>query len=188
MLVRGNKLRNAKQSARRTAKPQFNPRRVLRLLTEARVSFVVMGGAAMVAHGFRREVDDLDLIYRRSRINMSRLARSLAAIHPRPRGVDSSSVAAPDDVVWNYRTVADGYTFITTTDCGDLDLFAEITGGGTWEDLVGETVRLKVFGVECDCLSIPQLIASKLATGRAKDRRTARELQRALNDQRGASE
>ena len=135
------------------------------------MSFIVMGGAAMHAHGFERRVEDLDLIYRRTRINMSRLARALAPIHPYPRGAPTGL-----DIEWSYRTIADGYTFITTTDLGDLDLFAEITGGGTYDDLIGEAVLLRVFGVECHCLSVPQLIVSKQATGRTKDRHTARKL------------
>lgn len=63
------------------------------------------------------------------------------------------------------------------TSLGDIDLLGEIPGGGTYEDLRADAIRLSIFDVECLCLSLPQLIRAKRAAGRPRDLEALAELE-----------
>ena len=56
-----------------------------------------------------------------------------------------------------------------TTSLGGLDLLGEITGGGTYDDLVAESDATDLLGSNVRRLSLSQLIAAKRAAGRPKD-------------------
>ncbi len=45
----------------------------------------------------------------------------------------------------------------------------ELTGGGSFDDLVGDSDRIEIFGMECLCLGLERLIVVKRAAGRPKD-------------------
>ena len=153
-----------------TAKEELASK-LLRVLIEADVEFIVVGGVAAVAHGLERPVNDLDVLYRRSYENCRRIAETLRPVHPRPRGV-SSDVEVP----WNTSVIRSGYSFLMTTDLGDLDLIAELSGNGTFNRLKRKTVRLPALGVECDCLQLEPLIYHITQSGRPKDLELARQL------------
>jgi hypothetical protein len=70
-----------------------------------------------------------------------------------------------------------GFNFTLDTTMGYIDLLAEITGGGTFEDLLPRAVRLDVFGVSCLCLDLDTLIHTKRAAGRPKDYEAVAELE-----------
>jgi hypothetical protein len=55
------------------------------------------------------------------------------------------------------------------TDVGALDLLGEITGGGSYEDLLPHTIEIDIFGVSCRCITLSRLIEVKRAAGRPKD-------------------
>ena len=61
---------------------------------------------------------------------------------------------------------------------GALDLLGEIVGSGSYENLLPDTIRIEVGGVECLCLSLERLIEVKRAAGRPKDLETVAELER----------
>ena len=52
---------------------------------------------------------------------------------------------------------------------GAIDLLGEVTGGGSYEDLLSFAVKKKFFGHEFFCLGLEKLIAVKRAAGRPKD-------------------
>ena len=79
--------------------------------------------------------------------------------------------------------MAAGLNFTLTTDIGDLDLLGEIIGGGTYDDLLPDTIAIDVFGSSCRCLSLDALIRVKRAAGRPKDLDAIAELE-ALADER----
>ena len=59
---------------------------ILRLLADFQVDFIVVGGVAGNILGSARLTYDLDLVYKRSRVNLERLVRALAPVHPYLRG------------------------------------------------------------------------------------------------------
>jgi predicted nucleotidyltransferase len=153
----------------------------LRVLAGGSVEFIVVGGVAARAHGSARFTNDLDVLYRRTPENISRVVSTLAGRSPYLRG-------APPGLPfrWDADTVRKGLNFTLTTDFGDLDLLGEITGGGGYEDLLPQSTRISAFDVEVRCLNLEPLIHVKRAAGRPKDLEAIAELQ-ALLEERDAS-
>ncbi|HET9530219.1 MAG TPA: nucleotidyltransferase, partial [Blastocatellia bacterium] len=61
-------------------------RALISLLANSSVEFIIVGGAAATAHGSARLTDDLDIVYRRTPENVTRLVDALAQFDPYPRG------------------------------------------------------------------------------------------------------
>ena len=154
-------------------------RALLTLLAGARVEFIIVGGAAATAHGSARLTQDLDVVYRRTQENVTRLIQALAPNEPYLRG-------APPGLPFSFdeKTVWNGLNFTLTTNVGALDLLAEITGGGAYDDLFPYSISLRLYGVECLCLGLERLIYVKRATGRLKDLEALAELETILEEQR----
>ena len=149
--------------------------RLLNVLTAEGVEFILVGGAAGIAHGASRLTQDLDVVYRRTADNLDRLARALQPVAPYLRG-------APPGLPFRLtaQTLNQGCNFTLSTSLGDLDLLGEITAGGSFEKLAQSTVVIQVFGIECLCLDLETLIRVKRAVGRAKDLEAIGELEALL--------
>src|SRR5436190_18832856 len=59
---------------------------LLRILSEAKVEFIVIGGAAGIAHGSAMLTYVLDVVYNRSSENLERVVSALAPYQPYLRG------------------------------------------------------------------------------------------------------
>jgi predicted nucleotidyltransferase len=138
---------------------------LIQLLSKGGVEFIVIGGVAGVIHGSAHLTFDLDVLYRRTPENMVRIADALSPIKPYLRG-------APPGLPFQLdaATLARGLNFTLTTSLGDLDLFAEVAGGGTYDALHDEAETLELEGPPVKCVSLRRLIALKRAAGRGKDR------------------
>lgn len=149
------------------------------LLAGAGVEFIIVGGVAATAHGSTRLTVDLDVVYRRTAENISRIVATLAPYHPYLRG-------APPGLPfrWEDATIRNGLNFTLTTSRGQIDLLGEIAGGGSYDDLLSHSFSLKVFGVECLCLRLERLIYVKRAAGRPKDLEVIAELEKILEEQK----
>jgi predicted nucleotidyltransferase len=154
---------------------------LLRVLSEAGVEFILVGGVAATVHGSTRLTVDVDAVYRRHAQNIDRLVLALTPYHPYLRGAPAGLPFR-----WDAPTIQSGLNFTLTTDLGDLDLFGEITGGGGYESLLPHSLAIRVFGVECRCLTLDRLIDVKRAAGRPKDLEAIAELEAIREDrQRG---
>jgi hypothetical protein len=144
-------------------------------LVDAGVEFIVVGGVAASAHGAARTTLDLDVVYRRTRENLQRLADALAGLSPYPRG-------APPGLpfFWDAQTLANGLNFTLLTTLGDIDLLGQITAGGGYDDLLSHSVELELFGRRCRCIDLAELIRVKRAVGRPKDFEALAELEMLL--------
>lgn len=143
------------------------------------VEFVIIGGVAATAHGSSIGTFDLDVCYRRDPENHERLVSALAPLNPRLRG-------APENLPfrWDHETLRHGLNFTLMTDLGEIDLLGEVAGVGTYEQARSGARVETVFGVPCTVLSLPALIASKRAAGRAKDLQAVLELEALWEAQR----
>jgi predicted nucleotidyltransferase len=155
---------------------------LLRVLAEAGVEFILVGGVAGTVHGSSRLTLDVDVVYRRSPGNIARLVLALTPYRPYLRG-------APPGLPFrcDAATIQRGLNFTLTTDIGDLDLLGEIIGGGTYEDLRASSIVIHVFGVECRCLDLDHLIQVKRAAGRPKDLEALAELEAIREEKRRAT-
>jgi len=153
---------------------------LLQALVHAGVEFILIGGVAARAHGSARLTQDLDVVYARDSGNLERLVAALSPHAPYLRG-------APPGLPFRFdaATVHRGLNFTLTTALGDIDLLGQITGGGSYTDLLPDTGELELFGVRCRCLDLDRLIAVKRAAGRPKDLEAIAELE-ALREERGS--
>lgn len=153
--------------------------RILPILAQNKVQYVVVGGVAGVAHGAARATYDLDVVYARGPDNLARVVSALAAYDPYPRG-------APEGLpfLWDVQTLQFGLNFTLRTALGFVDLLGEVTGGGTYEDLLPFTLELEIFGAKVRCVTLERLIQLKRAAGRPKDLEAIAELQALLDERR----
>lgn len=147
-------------------------RGLLRVLLEAPVDFIVVGGVACNVHGSARATFDVDVVYSRTTDNIGRLVSALAPLEPYLRG-------APPGLPFRFdaKTIRSGLNFTFITSLGDIDLLGEITGGGNYEELLPATVEVDLFGFHCRCVTLEKLIDLKRAAGRIKDLEVIAELE-----------
>ncbi len=152
--------------------------RLLTTLVDAGVEFVIIGGFAATAHGSAHVTVDLDVVYRRTLDNMTRLATALAPLAPYLRG---APVGLP--FRFDVETIKRGLNFTLVTSAGDLDVLGEATGGGTYEALLPRSEVRALLGLECRFVDLQTLIHLKRAAGRPKDLERIAELE-ALQQER----
>lgn len=157
---------------------------LLETLATHKVQFIIVGGVAATVHGSSRLTQDLDIVYSREQENLRRLVASLAPYKPYLRGVPPGLPFR-----WDTETLQKGLNFTLTTTLGDIDLLGEITGGGSYEDLIAASSSIWIFGIECPCLELEPLIHVKRAAGRPKDLDAIAELEAILKERgpRGSS-
>jgi hypothetical protein len=136
---------------------------ILRLLAAHDVEFVVVGMTAGILQGAPVTTIDLDVVHRRSPENVTRLLSALAELDavyrhdPRRLRPAESHLVGP------------GHQLLTTTH-GDLDCLGTIDQGRGYEELLGQTVEMRLAdGQTVRVLSLPALIEAKERSGRPKD-------------------
>lgn len=147
----------------------FDPRRIKATLNRHRVSFIIVGGVAAVAHGSPLPTEDVDVCPERSATNLDRLAAALAELGARLRVAgDPEGVEFPTDRGF---LAAQPHMPNLTTDAGDLDL--TITPAGFpngYDDLLDGSVVVDLGdGAATRIASLRDVIPSKEAAGRPKD-------------------
>jgi predicted nucleotidyltransferase len=153
---------------------------ILPLLTQFKVKFIVIGGGAAIAHGAARSTYDVDVVYARDSENIQNLAAALQNHEPYLRGAPPGLPFS-----WDEATIKGGLNFTLRTKLGDLDLLGEVTGGGSYEQLLPFSEELSVFGMQCRFVTLERLIQIKRAAGRPKDLEVLAELQALLEERRG---
>lgn len=145
---------------------------LLESLAVGGVRFIVIGGIAATAHGSARVTLDVDCVYARDPENIVRLVAAIRPLNPSLRG-------APPGLPFRFDepTVRAGLNFTLETDAGPIDLFGEVAGGGTFDQLLPRTAELRIFGHSCRVVTLEALIALKRAAGRPKDLEAIAELQ-----------
>ena len=139
--------------------------RVLRSLVENRVEFVIVGLTAAIAQGAPLATVDLDICYLRTQDNADRLAAALKPFHPRLRG-------APENLPYKLdaKTIMMGSNFAFVTDAGDVDILGHISGIGEYPAMRKNAVETEAFGLRLLMMSLEDVIKSKKAAGRNKDK------------------
>ncbi len=146
--------------------------KILRLLHEKEVEFILIGGVAARALGSSRLTDDIDIVYRRTLDNLQRLVEALAPYQPYPRGAPAGL-----PFQWDVETLKRGLNFTLSTRLGGIDLLGEVAGGGTYEQLLPFTILIDLNGTPCRCVNLTKLIELKRAAGRPRDLEVIAELE-----------
>ena len=121
----------------------------LRILNDAGVEFVIIGGVAMGLQGSAHLTRDIDFCYARTVKNMERLAAALAPYHPALRG-------APPGLPFQFdaKTIASGLNFTLSTDLGDLDFLGEVSGLGSFPGVRAASDTKYIGAIKCDSVLV----------------------------------
>lgn len=146
--------------------------KLLEMLQDANVDFVVVGGVAAISHGATTMTRDLDILIEASVDNLRRLFTALTPLHP-------VNAARPDlDMTrWTVDDLAHWRMILIETDLGRLDILTHVEPIGTIDDV--DVIELELLeGRSFRVLTLDQLIEVKESLGRPKDRIVAQELRK----------
>lgn len=143
-------------------RPRQQTPRILALLHDAELPFVVVGGVAANAHGAVRQTQDLDVVMPMTPEVLDRLLDVLRPFHPRHAlRRDLGPISQDGEVLSTFRML------LIETDLGRLDVISEIPPIGRYDDLA--TITLRLSGRDVRFVTLEQLIEIKAAAGRPKD-------------------
>ena len=148
----------------------FDFERIVSTLSRHRVAYVLVGGAAAVAHGSTLPTEDVDVTPARDRPNLDRLAAALRELDARIRTSDEpNGVAFPVDGAF---LAAMPVMLNLVTDAGDVDLAIAPSGFPEGYDTLAPRATELDFGdgVKVMVAALDDIIASKRAANQAKDR------------------
>jgi hypothetical protein len=160
---------------------EFRPQEILRVLDRHQVRYVLVGGLAAVLHGAAHVTTDVDVVPEDAHANLERLSEALKELGARIRttgerdGVpfDQSVESLARVRVWNLQT-----------SLGDLDITFQPSGTRGYDDLRRDVVTMEIRGVQVPVASLADVIRSKEAAGRVRDRATLPALRELLARQR----
>lgn len=164
------------------ASGDFDPERLLSALDEAGVRFVLIGGMAAILHGDVGATVDLDIVPERSDENLERLARALRDLRARIRTEGEPDGLAFDCSRAFFRHLSPDAIVHLTTNAGDLDLAFQPSGTRGYGDLARDAVEIEAADrLRVTVASLADVIRSKQAAGREKDRLALPRLRRLLD-------
>lgn len=146
--------------------------RILEVLEQHGVEYVVVGGVAAVLQGAPVTTFDIDTLVKVSPENSARLVAALAALDARFREHPTLCPTLAD--------VAAGGHMLLRTDSGPLDVLGFIGGGRRHDDVLDSAETMRIGPLSIRVLSLEALIEDKRALGRAKDRAVIGVLEAAL--------
>lgn len=139
--------------------------RILQALFEYGVSYVVIGGLAVQAHGHTRTTQDVDLVPDPDPENLERLADALHALGAR---------AAGGTETWTRnrlrRSLVDCEVLSLDTGPGGVDVHMHPPGAAPYGALRARALEIEVARVTVAIAGRDDLIAMKRASGRPIDR------------------
>jgi hypothetical protein len=160
----------------------FDPAAIFRALERHRVEYVLIGGVAASLHGSPYVTTDVDVVPARGRENLARLAAALDELDARIR-VEGEPDGLPFD---RSARMLEGVSILNlTTRHGDLDLTFEPAGTRGYADLQRQALEIRVHGTRVVVAALADVIRSKEAAGREKDRLTLPTLRRLLERTEG---
>ncbi len=146
----------------------FDPERTITTLAAHAVEYVLIGGLAGTLHGSPLATVDADITPKWSAENLQALADALRGLGAQ-LCVPGLDVGVPMELAPEWFQSMTTITFVTTA--GMLDVAFQPDGQPRgYDDLVGGAVTIEVFGHPVRVAALQDIIDSKRAAGRAKDR------------------
>jgi len=145
----------------------LDPELLITTLARHSVAYVLIGALAARLYGFPRVTADADITPSKDRANLERLAEALRELEARvyteavPEGLpfDCSAAMLQRADMWNLVTRA-----------GRVDLAFQPAGTGGYADLAERAVHFEVFGTDLPVARLEDILRSKEAADRPKDR------------------
>lgn len=146
--------------------PALDPERVFATLERHGVDFTVIGGFAVIAHGYVRATRDIDILAAQDRENLGRLAAAFEELHARVRGVDADQLpVSPTDP----EDLGSGANWTLETDAGWVDYMTDIPGAAPYKQISAYASVVEIRGVRIKIVGLDHLISMKRASGRPRD-------------------
>ena len=155
---------------------------MFRGLRDAEVEFVLIGGMAAILHGDVGVTVDVDIVPDREPDNLDRLAGALRSLGARIRTDREPEGLAFDCSGRFLRNLAPESILNLTTRAGDIDFTFRPSGTQGFADLRRDAIEIEAArGVRILVASLADVIRSKEAAGREKDRLALPRLRRLLD-------
>lgn len=152
-------------SGRETARGPADAPRIIEALSRAGVEYVVIGGYAVIAHGYARITQDLDIVPRPDPRNYARLARALGELDPEFRLPGGRRPDEVDEIDFGLGNVSRFHT-----PAGELNVILEPEGiCGGYEQLEPRSIEVEAGGLRVRVAGRDDLIRMKRAMGRSQD-------------------
>jgi hypothetical protein len=160
---------------------EFRPQEILAVLDRHGVRYVLVGGLAAVLHGAAHVTTDVDVVPQDAPGNLERLSAALHELDARIR-----VAGEPDGIPFDHAadSLARVRTWNLQTSRGDLDITFEPSGTRGYDDLRRDVVTMRVRGIDVPVASLADVIRSKEAAGRERDRAVLPGLRELLTRQR----
>jgi hypothetical protein len=144
----------------------FQPRRVIEVLNDHGVRYVLIGGLAGTLHGSPLRTGDTDVCPDSRPDNLEKLAAALRDLAARIRteGVEGGLPFSCDAAFLSRVALLN-----LETDAGDVDISFLPSGTGGYDDLVARVARFDLDGVVAPVAALLDIIRSKTAANRPKD-------------------
>ncbi len=154
---------------------------LLKVLMGVEIDFVLVGGFASVVYGSSMVTRDLDICTLITSEEIEKLRQCLKDFHPKHRMTPKklSFLEFPAEL----KGVNNIYL---ETDLGVLDVISQVTGVGTYGQIKSRSIEIALYGKKCKLISLDDLITSKKAMGRDKDKAVVKELE-AVRKAKGSS-
>lgn len=131
------------------------------------VEYVLIGGLAAALHGSPAVTNDADIVPKRTDENLGRLSAALVDLEARLRSTTDAD-GIPFDP--HPELIASMAILNTSTRCGNLELTFTPTGLDDYERLADGAVAFDLDGVVVLVASLADVIRSKEAANRPRDR------------------
>jgi len=148
----------------------FNVRGILATLNDAGVDYVIVGGLAVILHGYLRATADIDLVVGLAPDNCRRALKALAGIGFRPRlpvSIEDFADARTRAEWIEQRNMLVFQLWDPENPVRSLDLF--VRDPIPFDQLFGEATEKDIDGIVVRIASIEHLVQMKQAAGRPRD-------------------
>ena len=159
----------------------LDPERLVTTLAKHGVRYVLIGALAARMQGFPRVTADADVTPANDPANLQQLATALRELNARvyteavPEGLafDCSAAMLSRATMWNL-----------VTDAGRVDVSFQPAGTDGYDDLARGAVQYDVFGTVLQVARLEDIVRSKEAANRPKDRQDVLILKEMIRNQR----
>jgi hypothetical protein len=148
------------------APESFDALAIIEVLVRHQVDFVVIGGFAASLQGSPYVTYDVDVTPKMSQANYDRLSTALKELEARVRAEDTDPLPFDHDG----DSLADVAMWNLTTKFGNLDISTTPSGTTGYPDIRRDALVVRVRSVEFVIASVADIVRSKNAAARNKDR------------------
>lgn len=148
--------------------PVFQPEEIIAALEEHGVDYVVIGGIAALLHGSPHLTFDIDITPDRRRPNLERLSSALRDLKARIRTDEAGGQTFP--FAQDAESLKRQDVLNLSTRAGNLDICFTPAGTAGYSDLKRDAITIDLGDQHPKVASLADVIRSKEAANRAKDR------------------